>query len=300
MEPGHDLDTSFEKRDSKDLRTSRRPQRQKIRQGAGLGFPSYRVISFCLGLLDIALLIAALVLGMYCAKAKDFDVSDPTLGPLIMERDFLQNHSDATIKESQAVRAELDNQHRTQLELQVQIKQHQTITDSLQSHIQALKVEKSLLESNITALEVSCGRCPVGWILLKTSCYFFNPSNIKKNWPDSRADCISRGGDLLVINNVEEQKAINNNLPKIPGANVHWKMGFWIGLTDSATNGKWVWVNNVAENNTMYWQTGQPSTETSLDAHCVAFARNILSWRSWYNRNCQNDALNWICETKAR
>lgn len=296
------MDSSFEKRDPKDLRTSRRSQRQKNRQGAGLGFPSYRVLSFCLGLLDTALLIAALVLGMYCAKAKDFDVSDPTLGPLIMERDFLRNHSDATIKESQAVRVELENQRRTQLELQVRIKQQQTVTDRLQSHIQAMKMEKSLLESNITSLEVSCGKCPVGWILLKTSCYFFssNPSNIKKNWPDSRADCISRGGDLLVINNLEEQKAINNNLPKITGTGVQWKTGFWIGLTDSATNGVWVWVNNVAENNTMYWQTGQPNTESSSDAHCAAFARNIVSWRSWYNRNCQNDALNWICETKPR
>lgn len=55
--------------------------------------------------------------------------------------------------------------------------------------------------------EENCGRCLPGWILLKSSCYYFSPrvSNSKKNWPDSRADCISHGGDLLVINNLEEQ-----------------------------------------------------------------------------------------------
>lgn len=55
--------------------------------------------------------------------------------------------------------------------------------------------------------EENCGRCLPGWILLKSSCYYFSPrvSDSKKNWPDSRADCISHGGDLLVINNLEEQ-----------------------------------------------------------------------------------------------
>uniref|UniRef100_A0A8C6T1X5 C-type lectin domain-containing protein n=1 Tax=Neogobius melanostomus TaxID=47308 RepID=A0A8C6T1X5_9GOBI len=271
MEHEQDQDVSLEQRFSEDLRTDRQshPWRQKYKKGG---------------------------------KAKDFKaVSDSTLAPLILERDFLRNHSDA-IKERRTVQVELENQRRARMQLHIQIKQLQTITDSMQSHIQVLRAERSQLESNRTTLEVSCGRCPVGWIFLKTSCYFYSnsPSNAKKNWPDSRADCTSRGGDLLVINNLEEQKAINNNYPKILGTGVQWKMGFWIGLTDRVTNGVWTWVNNATENDTMYWQSGQPNNEESLAGHCVAFGRNIQSWRSWYNRNCENDELNWICEMKPK
>lgn len=299
MEHEHNQDVLFEQRISKDLRKRQsHTQRQTFRKGVGLGFPTCRVGIFCLGLLDTTLLIVALTLGMYCAKAKDFKVaSDSALAPLILERDFLRNHSDV-FKERRALQAELEKQRRSHMQLQIQLKPLQTITDSLQTHIQALKAEKSQLESNRTALEVSCGRCPVGWIFLKTSCYLYsnNLSNIKKTWPDSRSDCISRGGDLLVINNLEEQKAINNNFPKIPGILAQWKMGFWIGLKNG-TNGLWAWINNAMENDTMYWQSGQP---VNTAGNCVAFGRNIQSWRSWYNRNCETDELHWICEMEPR
>lgn len=261
------------------------------------------MVLFCLGLLDTALLITALVLGMYCAKATDFKMDlDSTFAPLILRRDMLRNLSDETVKERQSVQVELKTKRIAHMQLQVEMKQEQAKVDSWQSSIQLLREEKSQLETNKTALEVSCGRCPVDWILLRTSCYFYSSSSssVKKNWPDSRADCKSRGGDLLMINNLEEQKAINNNYPKILGTSVQWKMGSWIGLTNNSTNRLWVWVNGAKENNTMYWQTGQPNNEASPAGHCVAFGRNIQSWKSWYNRNCENDELNWICEMDPR
>uniref|UniRef100_A0A3Q0RI28 C-type lectin domain-containing protein n=1 Tax=Amphilophus citrinellus TaxID=61819 RepID=A0A3Q0RI28_AMPCI len=45
----------------------------------------------------------------------------------------------------------------------------------------------------------TCGRCPSGWILLKTLCYYFSHQEInsRKNWTESREHCVSQGGDLL-------------------------------------------------------------------------------------------------------
>ncbi|XP_055087268.1 C-type lectin domain family 12 member B-like [Periophthalmus magnuspinnatus] len=304
MDSECDQDMSLEQRITKDRNTSRKSnlQHKKFRKGVIFGFPLYRVVLLCLTLLDTALLIAALALGMYCAKVKDFEqASNSALTPLIIERDFLRNQTNV-IKEKLATQMELENQRRAHMQMKVQLKQLQAITDSLQTHILALRAEKTSLEDKRTLLESNCGKCPRGWISFKTSCYYysFSLSNSKKNWSDSRADCIRQGGDLLVINNLDEQIAINNNYPKITGTGPMWKMGSWIGLTDIVTTGVWVWVNNATENNTMYWQTDEHSNEESLGRHCAAFGRNIVSRKTWYTRNCENDELSWICEMESR
>lgn len=56
----------------------------------------------------------------------------------------------------------------------------------------------------------SCGRCLPGWFLFNTTCYFHSQSlsNPLKNWSDSRDDCISRGANLTVIDNWEEQVSL--------------------------------------------------------------------------------------------
>uniref|UniRef100_A0A3B4B1S5 C-type lectin domain-containing protein n=1 Tax=Periophthalmus magnuspinnatus TaxID=409849 RepID=A0A3B4B1S5_9GOBI len=62
-----------------------------------------------------------------------------------------------------------------------------------------------LLNKELRRIETpsNCGKCPRGWISFKTSCYYysFSLSNSKKNWSDSRADCIRQGGDLVLLSN---------------------------------------------------------------------------------------------------
>ncbi|CAL1575261.1 unnamed protein product [Knipowitschia caucasica] len=293
-------DQSFEQRISEDSNIRRQYQRPKIKKGVVFGFRQYRVVVVCLGLLDTGLLIAALVLGIYCARAKDMQqVSDSAFAPLVIERDFLRNQSDLT--KASATVQKLESRRKDQTILKLKVKQLQVVGDHLQSHILLLRVTQTDLEANKTQLERSCGRCPPGWLLLKTSCYFFHIplSNFRKNWPDSRADCVSRGADLLVINNLDEQKLINSHYPKLLFQH-QWTSSFWIGLTDAVSSGVWTWVNNVTEDNTMYWFPGQPTTGEKLNKHCAVFGRSIVSWKSWFNRDCEHDRLNWICEMPPR
>lgn len=54
----------------------------------------------------------------------------------------------------------------------------------------------------------SCNKCQPGWVLLKSTCYYFssqNKSDLRRNWFESRGNCVSQGGDLLVIDSAEEQ-----------------------------------------------------------------------------------------------
>ncbi|KAF0044431.1 hypothetical protein F2P81_003589 [Scophthalmus maximus] len=141
-----------------------------------------------------------------CAKAKDLPISNSAATPLLVEVNYLSNHNDI-IRAKLETQAALARERTFHQELKMQLKQTKTVTDGLQRRIETLQTERTNLKANKTSLEENCGRCLPGWILLKSSCYYFSPrvSNSKKNWPDSRADCISHGGDLLVINNLEEQ-----------------------------------------------------------------------------------------------
>ncbi|KAF5893586.1 antigen like protein, partial [Clarias magur] len=60
--------------------------------------------------------------------------------------------------------------------------------------------------------------------------------NEKKNWTESRQDCMEKGGDLVIINNQEEQNFITEQLK---GGHA------WIGLSDRDTEGEWKWVNGT-------------------------------------------------------
>lgn len=149
-----DDDVSFKQKFSKDLNTGGRShfQRQTIIKVGGSGFPHYRLVSICLGLLNTAMLVVALVLGIYCGKAKDFQqISNEALTPLIIERNFLLNHTDV-IKDRLNAQVALENQRKTNVQLQMQVKQQETITDSLMSQIVTLKAEKANLESSKTEL----------------------------------------------------------------------------------------------------------------------------------------------------
>lgn len=151
---------------------------------------------------------------------------------LIIERNYLRNHSDILKARKDAEEA-LVREQTSQVQLKLQLKQQARLGDTLRSQIEILQKEKAQLEATkaiigkswdrgavnlgiavlnnhhfgIVATEQNCGRCPSGWTLLKSTCYYFSlrEPNAQKNWQDSRADCIGRGGDLLVIKNLQEQ-----------------------------------------------------------------------------------------------
>lgn len=49
-------------------------------------------------------------------------------------------------------------------------------------------------------------KCPVDWAKFGMSCYF--KSTERKIWPERKADCQSRGANLVIINNKEEQVGV--------------------------------------------------------------------------------------------
>ncbi|XP_003453177.2 CD209 antigen-like protein E isoform X1 [Oreochromis niloticus] len=280
--------------------------RQRFRQGlfadgSRPAFPHHRLVILSLSLLNAVLLIAAVVIGIYCVKAKDFQVSDSAVSPLLIEMNHLRNHS-GIVKERLEAQAKLVKERANHVQLKLQVKQMKVENDLLQRQIETLNAAKSNLQTNKTLLEETCGRCPTGWLLLKTSCYYFSHHEInsRKNWTESRQYCINQGGDLLVINNLEEQLLITDNFQKVSSSGIWWQNGYWIGLTDVVTEGTWVWVNNVTEVDSMYWRSGQPDSSGEEKKNCAAFLFFTDNVKTFYNVECSSKQLNWICEMEPK
>ncbi|XP_008398468.1 C-type lectin domain family 4 member E-like [Poecilia reticulata] len=267
----------------------------------GSVFGNYKVIIVCLGLLNAVLFVAAVVLGFKCAQAKQASllVSHSAASEVIGEVTFLRsNHSDVIGAEKHATRA-LANAIKNHTQLKEQIEQQKIINDGFQKQVEALQVEKTNLQANISALGSTCGKCPLGWLIFNSSCYFFSyteSTTVKKNWHKSREDCIKRGADLVVIDNQHEQEFVSHTINDMRSGQNVWTSGFWIGLTDMETEGTWVWLNNVTEVEQRYWMDGEPNDMHTGEDCGIAVYSDENPWKTRYDGVCHQRQLQWICE----
>ena len=95
------------------------------------------------------------------------------------------------------------------------------------------------------------GDCPDEWTSIAGGCYKFLPE--KYNWEDAKEACHMLHGWLVEIESEEQNDAIHDEAKKQDG----WKTA-WIGLTDTAEEGEWVWSSGKATDFTN-WAPDQPS-----------------------------------------
>ncbi|KAG7237233.1 hypothetical protein INR49_032566 [Caranx melampygus] len=193
-------------------------------------------------------------LPLLSAKARDPQLYYSADGLILAELNHFRNTS-AIIRAKVEAQAALLKEQASHQQIKLQLKKLKTASDELQSQLETLDKENSALKSNQSIFVESCGRCLPKWLLIKSACYYYSyryESDIKKSWQDSRADCISKGGDLLVINNLEEQIFINNNYPRVTSSSgFWWENGHWIGLTQVEGEEEWEWITNVTETETI-------------------------------------------------
>uniref|UniRef100_A0A8C0IVK2 C-type lectin domain-containing protein n=1 Tax=Chelonoidis abingdonii TaxID=106734 RepID=A0A8C0IVK2_CHEAB len=72
--------------------------------------------------------------------------------------------------------------------------------------------------------EVICTKCPPGWQHFEKKCYFFSTST--KSWLDAKHFCTNEDSHLVIVNTKQEQPNV-----------------YWLGLSDSAKEGEWRWVD---------------------------------------------------------
>ncbi|KAA0721794.1 L-selectin CD62 antigen-like family member L [Triplophysa tibetana] len=105
----------------------------------------------------------------------------------------------------------------------------------------------------------------------------------KKTWTESRQFCRDRGGDLLVINSVEEQRYISSVFQE----------GVWIGLSDIDNEGVMKWVDNSALTK-QFWGQGEPNDDRGKE-DCVELSPKKPNEKNWNDIPC-SEKRKWICE----
>ncbi|XP_063011870.1 C-type lectin domain family 5 member A-like [Melospiza melodia melodia] len=105
--------------------------------------------------------------------------------------------------------------------------------------------------------------CPTAWKKHGRKCYFFFPEREAMDWNASRAECTAMGSDLVVIDSREE-------LSYMLSQSSH--NYYYLGLTRSAEEQKWKWINNVEHDPAMFRILG-----LYRDLHCTVIGFGKVS-----------------------
>ncbi|KAM4562041.1 CD209 antigen-like protein C isoform 2-T2 [Fundulus diaphanus] len=172
------------------------------------------------------------------------------------------------------------------------------IKDNLTDHLQAsndqlilMTEQRDLMKSNLTEMSKELIRLQnlskQRWSMSSCSCYLL--STTTGSWDKGREDCRNRGGDLVVIDNPEEQRFISTFANK----------DAWIGLNDKETEGSWKWVDGTSLT-LANWKQNQPDNGGGDpqwgEEDC---AHLIKEWKSSWNDRLCTISLFWICEKGA-
>ncbi|KAM8733638.1 uncharacterized protein AB9X84_025314 isoform 2-T3 [Acanthopagrus schlegelii] len=186
---------------------------------------------------------------------------------LVRDKDELQRSYDTLWKEKEQFKTRYETLHEENQELQANYSSSVKVKDELQKTVDKIKRRA----------------CQTGWQKFDISCYFVSAQ--QKNWTSSRQECIVMGADLVVIDSLEEQAFVKGMLKS--GQNA------WIGLTDSLTEGTWMWVDGTPVTTT-YWQPGQPNSFNG-NQDCGEILHRAAGVGEWNDDGCFAEQ-NWICE----
>ncbi|XP_019200874.1 C-type lectin domain family 10 member A isoform X2 [Oreochromis niloticus] len=145
----------------------------------------------------------------------------------------------------------------------------------------------------------TCDKCEEGWEQHGGTCYNFSIS--KSSWNKSRDECRAKGGDLVKIDSREEQNFLQRRVSEIM---TEGKDKFWIGLTDSAVEGRWLWVDGSPLNESLkFWKGTEPDNWKGTNGKhpdgedCVRMGEkgeaDTPKW--WFDAFCSNPHKS-ICE----
>ncbi|XP_005459154.2 C-type lectin domain family 4 member E [Oreochromis niloticus] len=185
--------------------------------------------------------------------------------------------------------------------------------------LENLKLKKTKCESNLTetlskikscstvqptcpvptVTDDPCYKCEEGWEQHGEKCYYFSVN--KSSWNESRDECRAKEGDLVKIDSRGEQSFLERRLRAVM---TKPEDKFWIGLTDSAVEKTWVWVDGSPLNESLkFWSGNEPDNwkgrngEHPEGEDCARMGEQggADDLKCWFDAFC-SDPYKSICE----
>ncbi|XP_077992102.1 uncharacterized protein LOC144446224 [Glandiceps talaboti] len=125
--------------------------------------------------------------------------------------------------------------------------------------------------------------CSSSWVSLGDSCYYFSSS--AASYANAQSDCKSMDSDLVIIENNEEWTFISHYMRYR-----YYSRSYWIGLTDTSTEGTWLWANGHENDLSSNWLSGTPDNSGGSE-NCARFDQ----YNGYDDKSCA-DSNYYICE----
>ena len=132
--------------------------------------------------------------------------------------------------------------------------------------------------------------CPKPFSLVQGLCLYFSLEPM--NWTQSDELCQSNHGRLVEIENAEKMEVIKEKMTGLGQL-------FWMGLTDIATEGSWVWQSSKQPAKYTNWNAGEPSSGNGkYIENCALIYEGDWGRRlgEWNDVQCAQSSIFALCE----
>ncbi|XP_033115546.1 C-type mannose receptor 2-like [Anneissia japonica] len=146
------------------------------------------------------------------------------------------------------------------------------------------KIQAGRAVTNLVADE-GVHSCTGDWQAHGSYCYLFKPTDFQRYW-DAEGLCAKEGGTLVTITSQEEQDFISVRADIL-------RAEMWIGLHDTATKGKFEWIDGSSLSFTN-WAPGEPN-EAGSGEDCVSLVSRYSRVGMWNDLSCDRHQP-YICK----
>ncbi|KAK7887209.1 hypothetical protein WMY93_026830 [Mugilogobius chulae] len=134
--------------------------------------------------------------------------------------------------------------------------------------------------SQRTMEKTRTGPCPsLDWLQVNGECFYISPKGVTKAWALSKKDCESRGGHLVTVKNWSKLELL-----------IMFREEAWIGLSDKAKEGTWMWEDGTHFNESDLWMEGEPNDAEGKEdcAHLSTGGLNDILCRRAFPYICES------------
>merc|ERR1712219_4534 len=133
--------------------------------------------------------------------------------------------------------------------------------------------------------------CPEGWTLIGDECYRISQDNM--NWFQAQEYCWGNNGFLAEIKTEKQQSSLGDIL-------FHTIPYYWIGLSDNANEGTFVWAESHESLDYNNWAPGEPNNDKGGEDCVHMDSAEQLQWNDISCDSVRETGFHALCQLNSK